>query len=336
MKRARRTRVTLSDVAEACDLAVSTVSRALSDPDRVSEETLALVTRTADELGYARPQRSSPVDTERRRVALMLPNIENPYVLDLIRGVEAQCQASGYELTIINVQESVQVEVDSLRRLVGRAAGIVLLSPRCPDEILRRAAAQVPIVAINRAVPSVPAVIVDTAEGMRSAVEHLVAQGHRSVAYVRGPATSWSDQRRFDAIEKACLEHSIDFRPTGPFFSTLTNGRAAADAVLTTGATSAIFFNDVLAIGALGRFRDLGVAVPGDVSVIGCDDIFGAGFSEPPLSTVTSPGETIGRAATDLLITTLTATVRAGKILRFTPHLTIRESTGSAQVVVPA
>lgn len=329
MARKNHGRVTLSDIAEACGLAVSTVSRALTEPGRVAPATQERVERTAAELGYVR-SRSSGRDGGRPSIALLLPNIENPYVLDLIRGVAAQSQASGFELIVASFSESVQVEVDYLQSLADRVAGIVLQSPRGPDALVAAAARRAPIVVINRAVPAVPAVVVDTSEGMRAAVDHLVSNGHRTLAYVRGPATSWSDRQRFDAIRSACRTHGVELTPTGPFFATLTNGRAAADAVLATHATSAIFFNDVLAIGALGRFRDLGVRVPDDISIIGCDDIFGASFSEPPLSTVTVPGEAIGRVATDMLITTLTATVPVKNIQRFTPHLTIRESTGPA------
>lgn len=329
MARRDQSRVTLSDIAEACGLAVSTVSRALTEPDRVAAATQERVETAAAELGYIRP-RSGTRDKERRTIALLLPNVENPYVLDLIRGVSAQCQASGFDLSVASFAESVQIEVDHLRSLADHVAGILVQSPRGPDALLADAARRVPLVLINRTVPTVPGVIVDTTEGMRAAVEHLASLGHRSVAYVRGPATSWSDQQRHDAIEAACRSHGVELRATSPFFVTLENGRAAADAVLATRATAVIFFNDVLAIGALGRFRDLGVKVPADVSVIGCDDIFGASFSEPPLSTITVPGEAIGRVAADALITTLTATLSASTIQRFTPHLTIRESTGPA------
>ena len=98
-----------------------------------------------------------------------------------------------------------------------------------------------------------------------------------------------------------------------------------------TGASAAIFFNDVLAIGALERFRELNVGIPTDISVMGCDDIFGASFCGPALTTVTSPGEIVGQVAADLLISLLSnGAVSPPVIRRFSPHLTIRESTGPA------
>ena len=108
----------------------------------------------------------------------------------------------------------------------------------------------------------------------------------------------------------------------------MASGAAAADAVDLSGATAAIFFNDTLAIGALTRLKSRGISVPGDLSVVGCDDIFGATFSEPPLTTVTAFGEEAGRAATDLLISRFGQRDRSPRVDRIATHLTVRESAG--------
>ena len=157
---------------------------------------------------------------------------------------------------------------------------------------------------------------------------YLPSLGHPSLAYVRGPHGSWTDGTRFDAITAAAEEDGVDLVAVGRYHVTLANGAAAADAVVLTRATACIFFNDVLAIGALDRFRQLGVSIPDDLSVVGCDDIFGSSFSHPPLTTVTSPGESAGRAAVDMLIGRFATRDRSDRIDHISAHLTVRASTG--------
>jgi DNA-binding LacI/PurR family transcriptional regulator len=121
----------------------------------------------------------------------------------------------------------------------------------------------------------------------------------------------------------------------GPFAPQTTSGAGAADAMINTGATAAIAYNDLLAIGMLHRFAARGLSVPDDVSIVGCDDIFGADFCNPPLTTMTAPIEQAGRAATTMLLGLLNpmtpgqVSPRGGERRVLLPtHLTIRASTG--------
>jgi len=329
--RPRRTKstVTLTDIAKACNIALSTVSRALSDPNRVSPETYRRVIEKADELGYY-TNGASPGGTSMDRgvLVLMVQNMTNPYVFELIRGSQAQAQTAHFLLSIINSAESVQMEADSLRQLARSVDGIVLAAPRCADEIVQQAASQVPLVVVNREVPGVESVIVDTSEGMVAAVDHLASLGHESIAYVGGPATSWSDGHRYRALQAATRARGMVCECVGSFIPSVEAGAAAADAVALTSATAALFFDDVLAIGGLKRFAEKGIRVPQDISVIGCDDIMAASSCTPPLTTLASGGENVGRLATDVLINRLTSTTAARVVDRLAVHLTVRRSTG--------
>src|SRR5699024_4824024 len=112
----------------------------------------------------------------------------------------------------------------------------------------------------------------------------------------------------------------------GPFSPKTTSGAAAADAVINSGATACIAFNDLIAIGMLQRFEGRGVSVPDQISVVGCDDIFGADFCSPPLTTVTAPGEQAGRTAASMLVERLSGADRPPKREEsiLSTHLTIR------------
>jgi len=258
----------------------------------------------------------------------MVQNMTNPYVFELVRGSQAQAQTAHFLLSIVNCAESVQLEADSLRQLASTVDGIVLAAPRCADEIIQQAASQVPLVVVNREVPGVESVIVDTAGGMAAAVGHLASLGHELVAYVGGPATSWSDGHRYRALQAATRGRGMVCERVGSFTPSVEAGAAAADAVMLTSATAAVFFNDVLAIGGLQRFAEKGVRVPEDISVIGCDDIMAASSCTPPLTTLASGGENVGRLATDVLINRLTSTAAARVVERLPVHLTVRHSTG--------
>lgn len=327
-RRVRR-RVTLTEIAQACDVAPSTVSRALSNPKRVSSAMYERIARKAREMGYESALLPDAQDRmSAGTIALVLPNLTNPFNLELIRGCQAQAQAAGFLFLLLSTDESVHVESTWLMELSQTVDGIVLASPRGDDEVLSEIADNVPIVTVNRTIPSLSGIVINTPTGCAQGLDYLVSLGHRSIAYVQGPVGSWTDQERLLALNAAAERQEIALTPVGHFLPTMESGLAAADAVELTGATASIFFNDTLAIGALTRFKQRGFSVPGDMSVIGCDDIFGASFSDPPLTTVTAFGERAGRAATDLLISRFSQRDNRPRIDRITTHLTVRESAG--------
>lgn len=333
-ERRRGKYVTLTEIASACGVATSTVSRALSNPNRVSAAMYERVVSAAKELGYHSALLAPIQNTASRgTIALMLPNLSNPFVLDIVRGCQAQAQAAGYRHLLVCSDESVKVESDWLNELAATVDGIVLSSPRSSDDVLRAVSDRVPMVVVNRDVPWLSSVIMDTPAGVAQALEYLVSLGHRSIAHVRGPDGSWTDQQRHKAAQAAAQRLGVTCRSVGHFYPSLVSGAAAADAVALTGATAALFFNDMLAIGALVRFEELGMSVPDDISVVGCDDIFGASFSSPPLTTVTSSGERAGHRATDLLIGSLDGAETVHHVVKIPAHLTVRTSTGPARQV---
>ncbi len=328
-------RPTVRDVAAAAGVATSTVSRVFSAPDRISEPTRQHVLAVATRLGY----RPNPIARALPRgqtmtLALLVPDITNPFFFDLIRGAERQAAAAGYTLVLADAGESAEAEGTHLDRLADSVDGLLLASSRLPAGRIERLMADHPVVVVNRKVGDLPAVVVDNNQGMRQAVDHLASLGHRRIAYVAGPEASWSDRTRWRALQTAARRVTIDTERIGPFAPTRDGGTAAADACLLTGATAVVAFNDLLAIGILRRLADRGVAVPAELSVLGSDDIFGADICSPALTTIAADVEQGGRAAIDLLLSTRAdpESTRGRRIVLPT-HLTIRASTGSAPSV---
>ena len=147
--------------------------------------------------------------------------------------------------------------------------------------------------------------LIDIRTGLTQAVEHLKALGHETIALVSGPPGSWQNRWRWNEFEEQVRLQSLTPILLGPYTPTRASGMVAGDALLVTGATACVAFNDLLAIGVLQRLRQRGVRVPDDMSVVGCDDIFGADFSAPPLTTIAGDTEHAGRLAASRLIAIL-------------------------------
>jgi LacI family transcriptional regulator len=164
---------------------------------------------------------------------------------------------------------------------------------------------------------------------MNHAAEHFASLGHRSVAYLAGPRASWADRSRWRALQAAGRRLGLAMVKLGPFAPTVAGGTAAAEAVVVSGASAVIAFNDLLAIGTMRRLLGRGLRIPTDISVLGCDDIFGADFCHPALTTLAAPIQEAGRAAVDLSLGALRgADQRRGRRVVLPTHLVVRESTG--------
>ena len=310
MKAARRSgaapagrAATLRDVAREAGVAVSTASRALSKPGRVSERTRERVHAVAADLDYQPNRIARALPSGRTQMlALLVPDITNPHNFGLIRGAEAQARAAGYTLVLGDTQESPQFERALTQRLGSAVDGLVLAASRMTDVDLRELQRRRPVVLFNREVSGFASVVTDSVDGSRQIVEHLVALGHRSIAYLAGPPTSWTDAERWRALSTHAQRTGAAIIRLGPFSPTLEHGSAAADVGMASGATGLVAFDDLLAIGMLRRLEHRGVDVPRAFSVVGYDDIFGADFCHPPLTTVASPAEQAGRSLIDLLL----------------------------------
>lgn len=335
---------TIGDVAAAAGVAASTVSRALNNPGRVNFRTRERIQRIAAELNYVPSTQARALSSGRTRtVALLVPDITNPFYFDLIRGTQHQLKASGYTQLLVDTEESAEVEAEALDRLRTATDGVILTASRLSDDQIVATHQNRPVVTINRNAGSVPTVVIDTPTALRQAVDHLLALGHRRMAYLGGPITSFSNGLRWKALSEL-METSAEreSRPElevvrlGPFAPTTTSGAAAVEAALHAGVTACFAYNDLIAIGMLERCRSRGIDVPGELSIVGCDDIFGASFCHPPLTTCTAPIERVGQVATTMLLSQIApGGIRTGqkqRNLTLVPtHLTIRSSTGPAE-----
>jgi LacI family transcriptional regulator len=296
-------RPTIYDVASAAGVATSTVSRAFSSPTRVSQRTRQHVLAVAAELGYRpNPHALALLSGKHHTIGMVVSDITNPHYFELIRGAEQRAKASEYTLVLVNAEESPRIEYEQIQRLLKSVDGFLLAASRLPDENLHQLATERPIVLMNREVAGLASVVLDHEHGCRQIVAHLASMGHERLLYLAGPRNSWMAATRWNALRLAAQDLGVRIQRIGPFTPKASNGGAAADGLLNNGATAAIAHNDLLAIGVLQRLAQRGLRVPGDISVVGFDDIFASSLCTPSLTTLGGPHAEVGRAAVELLL----------------------------------
>lgn len=322
-------RPTIYDVARRCGVAASTVSRAFSNPSRVNATTRNRVRAAAEEIGYEpRPLARAEAPGRSRTLMLVVTDIANPYYAALIKAVQSRAIERHYTLALTDSDESPQVEAGNLRHLLANSTGGILATSRLADDAVRQLARHRPLVMVNRVIDGLPSLVVDSAGGMRTAVRHLAAFGHRRIAYLSGPRNSWINGQRWAAVHTESAALGLRAAYLGPHPPTREGGRDAAEAFVLDGATAAIAYNDLVAIGAMQRVQDMGLRVPAERSIVGCDDIFGADLVVPALTTIAGPAEQVGGAAVDVVHAELTG--GATRSMTFDAHLVVRGSTGQA------
>ncbi|MGW5666548.1 LacI family DNA-binding transcriptional regulator [Micromonospora sp. NPDC003776] len=320
---------TIYDVARECGVAPSTVSRAFSRPGRVNADTAERIRQAAARLGYRANPIARALPTGRTSmIGLVVPDVTNPVYFEVIRGAEAAAAEASFTMLLTDTQEQARLEREAIERAVPIVEGFVLGTSRMSDSAIRMVAKQRPMVVLNRSVADVASVTIDNARGMRRAAEHLAALGHRSITYLAGPEASWADGMRWTSLREATVELNLKVRRLGPYPPTVAGGTAAVHDLRANPTTAVVAYNDLLAIGVLRGLQRAGVRVPEQVSVVGFDNIFGADFCSPALTTVAAPLRALGTAAVRELLAQLRGVpAHRGASPVLPTRLVVREST---------
>jgi DNA-binding LacI/PurR family transcriptional regulator len=294
--------VTIHDVAKAAKVSASTVSRAYTMPELLRADTRERVLAAAKTLGYQPNKAARGLITGRTgNIGLIVPDLSNPFFPAVLKGAQARARESDYAVFLADAEEDPGLEEELIRAMAKQVDGVVLCSSRASDATLADIAKDTTLVLMNRRINGVPAVVMDSAGGVRQAAEHLAALGHRQIAYVNGPQSSWSNRARRRGLKSRAGSLGLDVADLGPFAPTFEGGLAAADLCVAAGVTAVLAYNDLVALGVQSRLRDRSIAVPQDMSVVGFDDIPMAQMASPALTTVAMPCERAGRLAIDVL-----------------------------------
>jgi LacI family transcriptional regulator len=321
-------RATIADVARRAGVSRATVSRVLNGQHTVDPVLAERVRRVSRQLRYQPSAIAQGLARgATRTVGVVVPDLANPFFPEVVKALTVAAGRDDFSVVVADSDEDPKSELRLIQDLSRRVDGLILCSPRADKADLRRAVRKgLPTVCTNRLVdpPLTASVVIDSEHGMHAVLDHLAALGHRRLAYLAGPSSSFSNAERLRAVEARWPDPVII--ATG---SKSADGYASTPAALDAGATAIVCFNDLVALGALARLRALAVAVPGEVSVTGFDDIATADFIQPALTTVRLPKAELGRRSWELLRERLgngTSTVS----VRLEPSLIVRESTGAA------
>lgn len=289
--------VTLTDVAKHAGVSLATASRAFGEPDRLAPSTLARVRDAAGELGY---RATTALPTGGLTFGIIVPDIANPVYATLVKAAQGRSWHGRNRPVIYDTGEDPRQEAEQIES-ARDIDGMILFSPRLPDEEIVARVGSAPAVIVNREIEELPSILMDTSVGVAQAVEHLAALGHRRLAFASGPAQSWANRTRIAQLEEACAAHGLELSVQSPHAATIQGGRAAAATIVASGATAVIAYNDLVALGIQAGLGDLGRRCPDDLSVVGIDDIEMAGVVHPGLTTVRTPFERTGMLAVELL-----------------------------------
>ncbi len=329
--------VSAREVAQRAGVSASTVSRSLSRPESVAPRTRDRVVAAARDLGYRTSALEAPpgyVPVRTHTLGLVVPDLENPFFASVTKGVQKRAELSGCSVLIADSDEEASQESTLVRTMAPHVDGIILCSPRAEEDEILELARTTRVVLVNRRVDGVPAVTVDNRDGVRQAIDHLRALGHRRIAYVGGPRESWSNDERLLAVREVAEEHgAVDIVELGHFRPFVSGGIAATDLALASGATAVLAYNDLLALGVLERARQRGVRVPDDLSVIGIDNVPVAAMTSPSLTSVEIPRQASGRAGVELLLGLLRGEAVTVSSRDLAVQLVVRDSTGPPDVL---
>lgn len=330
---------TVQDVARAANVSAATVSRALSSPGLVSKATLERVHAAVSATGYTINQAARSLRMRTAKTILIaLPDIGNPFYSTILDAVVDEASIRGYGVLVANRFPGEPLRLLNEYFRSSRADGMLLFDGGFDIkalDALKMHDGQLPLVVSFDETPDemVHSVAVDNRAAAMRAVRHLVELGHREIGHIVGPSRNTEINQRLIGFQEAMAEAGLPIRPhwmvQGQY--SMPSGVAAAHAMLRAGPLPTAVFagNDEMAVGFLATLRAAGVHCPEHISVIGFDDIAVAEHYWPPITTMRQPRETIGRAATQILIDILENRRLPQRPMRIEVHaeLVVRGST---------
>ncbi|HBK45003.1 MAG TPA: LacI family transcriptional regulator [Xanthomonadaceae bacterium] len=304
--------ITIDEVASLAKVSPMTVSRVVNGKGNVREATRERVMRAVDKLGYTPNLAASTLAAaQNTRIALIYTNPSGAYLRELLVGVLHVASRTAIQL-VIDYWDDLDADAErkAARRLAQGVSGVILPPPLCESEaaVQELVRAKVPVVAIasGRFNDRICCVRIDEFSAAREITEHLIAQGHRRIGYIKGRSDMTASEHRFEGF-RAALDAAgipLDRLLVQPGDYTYRSGLVAAEKLLSRRTLpSAIFAsNDDMAAAAVSVAHRRGLDVPRDLSVVGFDDSSSATTVWPELTTVRQPIATMADAAVDILL----------------------------------
>lgn len=335
------------EVAKRAGVSIATVSNVIRGTRRVSEARKERVEAAIKELNYSPNEIARSLKVRQTRmIAMVLPDITNPFFPEMIRGAEDAAFARGYFLLTANTDEQTGRErriISALRSY--RVDGILLATTQGVQEndtshIASVVQGGVSVVCLDRAVPDIPtdAVLLDNVGGAREGVRHLIKQGHTQIGIVTGPLHLQTGLERLQGYKIALEDSGIQEDPKlilqGDF--RFESGHTCARQLLQRKKRPTALFlcNGVMGQGALQTLDELGLSTPKDIALATFDDISPDHGFHPQVTALVQPSYDMGSRAANILMDRVEGQPNGKhRVVRVSPKLVVRESSGSAVVV---
>ncbi|MFC5827675.1 LacI family DNA-binding transcriptional regulator [Nonomuraea insulae] len=304
----------IRDVAKLAGVSTATVARVLRGTTPVSDALRERVEDAVAKLGYVPNAVARSLSRGRTQLlGLLVADISNPFFGEVARGLEDAAVAGGYQVLVGSSDLNPERERAVLAAFESRTVdGVALTSSTADSSTLRKLTASgMPMVFIDRRPADVagPAVLCDNEAAARRAVQYLIGLGHTDLAMISGPRTMATAAQRLAGFRAACAEAGLSIRPecVREGYLGIEGGSKAMRRVLEldTPPTAVFSFNNLLGVGALSATREMGVEVPGEVSLLTFDDMTLFPFVDPPVTAIAQPAYQMGTEAARLLLDAL-------------------------------
>ena len=320
---------TIRDVAAAAGVSTATVSKYVNGAQRFSPAVEATIKKVIEELGYrSNPLAQSMITGRTKTIGLSVLDISNPHFTSIVKGANRVAIEHGYTLLLVDTDENAARERSLLEALSRRVDGMLVFSRMPEQEMDWMMDLQKPMVFFGRLNHlKLPSVGSDDRRGAFMVTQHLVALGHKHIAYM-GFSRSRRDEERMAGVRDCLESHNLELTTYDCDAPTALEGERMSSSIM-LGARhpdSIICYNDLMALGFMKEAQTLGFSIPDDISVAGFDNIQFGRYTSPPLTTVDLQSERMGVAGMGRLLAAIEGDTNADFTM-VEPQLILRSST---------
>lgn len=327
----------MKDVAELAGVSISTVSHVLNNTRPVAESTRSRVLEIMRQLNYYKNASGRRLARGRSDAfGLIISDVENPFFPEVIKNFEKAVVEVGFDTFLAPTNYDPIHASNAVRRMIeNKVQGVAVLTSQLESSLIDQLLTNdIPVVTLdgNKASRGRSNIRVDYSGGAKEAVEYLNQMGHEHISFITGPQNRLSARTYKQAFIAALEQNHMPPAYCIEGDNTIEGGRTAMQAVLkeVPVPTAVICGNDFTAIGAVHASSEVGIRVPGELSIIGADDISFARYSYPSLTTIRVPRDQLGKLACEALIRLMRSKRRLGNEYVLETHLIVRGSSGPA------
>ncbi|NWJ48986.1 MAG: LacI family DNA-binding transcriptional regulator [Chloroflexi bacterium] len=331
--------VTIREVADRAGVSTMTVSRVLNDSNRVQPETRQKVERAIAELGYVPNGLARGLSSQKTGVvALIVPDVANPFFTKLVRGAENVAWHNGFRAILCNTENDLNREKAYLQDMTAQRVEGLIIAPTSDQTRQHLKALEqhnIPVVMVDRSVEGLEYDLVegDNQTGARRLVEHLISLGHRNIAFINGPLNISTSRDRLKGYRQALEAAQLSYKSELVIQTKVdqNGGYQAAKKILKLKERPDAIFavNNLVAVGVVQAAEEIGLAIPKNLALVCFDDIEYASIICPFLTVMAQPAESFGTIALQLLLDRISGRAIEQRHVTLAAELIIRESCGA-------